>query len=98
MVALLINKVDGKSTIINAAKFKFKKDSDAQAGFQFLPTFDGDANGDDHVNVADIVEMINYKAGKISTKFKLEKADSNRDGKITDEDIEAVKKIIMGKK
>ena len=98
VVALLINKVDGKSTIINAAKFKFKKDSDAQAGFQFLPTFDGDANGDDHVNVADIVEMINYKAGKISTKFKLEKADSNRDGKITDEDIEAVKKIIMGKK
>ena len=98
VVALLINKVDGKSTIINAAKFKFKKDSDAQAGFQFLPTFDGDANGDDHVNVADIVEMINYKAGKISTNFKLEKADSNRDGKITDDDIEAVKKIIMGKK
>lgn len=97
VVALLINKVDGKSTIVNAAKFKFKKDSDAQAGFLFLPTFDGDANGDDHVNVADIVEMINYKAGKISTNFKLEKADSNRDGKITDADIDAVMKIIMSK-
>lgn len=95
VVALLIDKADGK--IVNAAKFKFKKDSDAQAGFQFLPTFDGDANGDKHVNVADIVEMINAKAGKASTNFKLAKADYNSDGKITDADIEAVMKIIMSK-
>jgi len=96
VVALLINKDDGK--IVNAAKFKFNQESDAQAGFQFLSSFDGDANDDGVVNIADIVEMVNSMNGKsTSNKFNLEKADYNIDGKITDVDIDAVMKIIMGK-
>lgn len=35
VVALLIDKTTGK--IVNAAKFKFSQNSDAQTGFQFLP-------------------------------------------------------------
>jgi hypothetical protein len=96
VVALLIDK-DTKQ-IMNAAKFKFNQDSDAQAGFQFLSSFDGDANDDGVVNIADIVEMVNSMNGKpTSNKFKLVKADYNADGKITDVDIDAVMKIIMSK-
>jgi hypothetical protein len=96
VVALLIDK-DTKQ-IMNAAKFKFNQDSDAQAGFQFLSSFDGDANDDGVVNIADIVEMVNSMNGKpTSNKFNLAKADYNADGKITNADIDAVMKIIMSK-
>lgn len=55
----------------------------------------GDANGDDKVNAADIVEMVNAKNGKASEHFNLTNADINHDGYITQDDIDAVVKLIM---
>lgn len=55
----------------------------------------GDANGDDKVNAADIVEMINAKNGKASEHFNLTNADINHDRYITQDDIDAVVKLIM---
>jgi len=56
----------------------------------------GDANNDGYVDAADLVEMINAKTGKTSERFNLTNADIDRDGDITQEDIDAVVKIIMG--
>ena len=55
----------------------------------------GDANNDGYVNAADIVEMINAKADKASERFNLTNADIDRDGEITQDDIDAVVKLIM---
>ncbi len=55
----------------------------------------GDANNDGYVNAADIVEMINAKNGKASERFNLTNADIDRDGDITQDDIDAVVKLIM---
>lgn len=97
VVALLIDKDTKK--IVNAAKFKFDKESDAgSAGFQFLKDkLKGDANGDDKVDAADIVEMVNAKNGHQSNRFRLTNAELDGKDGITDADIEAVVKIIMSK-
>lgn len=97
VVALLIDKDTKK--IVNAAKFKFDKESDAgSAGFQFLKDkLKGDANGDDKVDAADIVEMVNAKNGHQSNGFRLSNAELDGKDGITDADIEAVVKIIMSK-
>ena len=97
VVALLIDKDTKK--IVNAAKFKFDKESDAgSAGFQFLKDkLEGDANGDDKVDAADIVEMVNAKNGHQSNGFRLSNAELDGKDGITDADIEAVVKIIMSK-
>ena len=97
VVALLIDKDTKK--IVNAAKFKFDKESDAgSAGFQFLKDkLEGDANGDRKVDAADIVEMVNAKNGHQSNGFRLSNAELDGKDGITDADIEAVVKIIMSK-
>ena len=97
VVALLIDKDTKK--IVNAAKFKFNKESDAgSAGFQFLKDkLKGDANGDKKVDAADIVEMVNAKNGHQSNRFRLTNAELDGKDGITDADIEAVVKIIMSK-
>lgn len=56
---------------------------------------EGDANNDGKVDAADLVEMINAKAGKASERFNLPNADIDRDGEITQNDIDAVVKLIM---
>jgi uncharacterized repeat protein (TIGR02543 family) len=55
----------------------------------------GDANNDGYVNAADIVEMINAKDDKASKRFNLTNADIDRDGTITQRDIDFVVKYIM---
>ena len=57
----------------------------------------GDANGDKKVNVADLVEMINAKKGKVSAKFTKKNADLNRNGSISADEISTIASIIMGK-
>ena len=57
----------------------------------------GDANNDGVVNVADVVEMINARDNKPSAHFVMKNADFDGDGSVTDADIDAVVKIIMGK-
>ena len=56
----------------------------------------GDANGDDTINAADIVEIVNYIMGTSSDKFKMEGADANGDGTVNAADIVAIVNIIMG--
>ena len=55
----------------------------------------GDANDDGKVNVADIVEVVNAKAGKPSASFSMTNADVDGNGSISEAEIV---KIIMGKK
>lgn len=57
----------------------------------------GDANDDLKVNAADLVEMVNAKNNKASTRFVLKNADIDGDKKITQSDIDAVVKIILKK-
>lgn len=57
----------------------------------------GDANDDVRVNAADLVEMVNAKNNKASDRFVLKNADIDGSGKITQEDIDAVVKIILKK-
>ncbi len=57
----------------------------------------GDANDDLKVNAADLVEMVNAKNDKASTRFVLKNADIDGDKKITQSDIDAVVKIILKK-
>ena len=56
----------------------------------------GDANGDDTVNAADIVEVVNYIMGHPSSKYKEDTADANGDGVVNAADIVAIVYIIMG--
>ena len=64
-----------------------------------LPTasdiISGDANGDSEVNVADIVEIVNFILGKPSAKFLETAADLNGDGEINVSDIVKLVSIIM---
>ena len=62
----------------------------------FVIVLRGDANGDNKVDVSDIVEMVNAKAGRASAKFKMANADIDNNGTITETDINAVTRIIMG--
>lgn len=55
----------------------------------------GDVNGDGVVNVADIVETLNYIKGNPSDKFNKALADVNDDGMVNDEDIKTIEKIIF---
>ena len=55
----------------------------------------GDANGDEKVDVADIVEMVNAKKDQPLEKFNKRNADITGDGDITDADITEVTKIIL---
>ena len=55
----------------------------------------GDANGDNIVNVTDIVEMVNAIMEKPSERFIAEAADVNGDGEVNVTDIVLVVSIIM---
>ena len=57
----------------------------------------GDANGDGKVDVADIVEIVNYLNKHPSARFNEKNADANGVGGVTTDDINAVVGIIMGK-
>ena len=55
----------------------------------------GDVNSDGKINVADIVEIENYKLENPSDKFSLKAADITRDGNVNDDDIKEIESIIM---
>ena len=55
----------------------------------------GDANGDDKVDVADIVAIVSHQKGQDVKGFSLPAADVNDDGKADGKDIELISKIIM---
>ena len=88
VVALLIDKTSGK--VINAAKFKFDKDSGSGQGF-----IKGDANGDGNVTISDVVAIVNKILGNPSENFKEAAADVDGDGQITIADAVGVVNIIL---
>ena len=88
VVALLIDKTSGK--IVNAAKFKFEKDSGSGQGLS-----KGDANGDGKVTITDAVGIVNYILGNPSDNFNEIAADVNGDGNITITDAVGVVNIIL---
>ena len=55
----------------------------------------GDANGDDKVDVADIVAIVNHQKGKDVEGFSLPAADVNYDGEADGKDAELISKMIM---
>ena len=55
----------------------------------------GDANGDHKVNVADIVEIINYLNGTPSDTFNGNEADISGNGKVNKIDINILEEVIM---
>ena len=57
----------------------------------------GDVNGDEAVNAADIVEIVNAIMGKHSTMFDERAADSNGDDTVNAADIVQIVNMIMGK-
>ena len=57
----------------------------------------GDANNDGKVNVADVVEVVNAKAGKASASFKMNNADMDGNGSLTEADNTAIVNKIMQK-
>jgi len=55
----------------------------------------GDVNGDGEINVADIVEVVNYILGRPSDIFMWDAADLNGDGEVNVTDIVAIVNIIL---
>lgn len=55
----------------------------------------GDANGDETVNAADIVAILNYLTGRPNEKFILGNADVNGDGKVNIADVISITNRIM---
>ena len=67
-------------------------------GFTAQSTYaKGDANGDGKVNVADIVEIVNYMVGTPTIAFLFSPADVNDDGKVNTADIDLIVNSITGK-
>ena len=62
-----------------------------------IDTMVGDVNGDNVVNAADIVELVNAFKGNPSANYKTNNADLNGDNEINEEDIEAIVNLIMKK-
>lgn len=57
----------------------------------------GDVNGDNKVNIADAVMMVNYLLDKSPDGFNTVAADVDGDKEITNFDVEQIVKIILGK-
>ena len=55
----------------------------------------GDANGDGKVNVADIVEIVNYLRGAPSDKFNAAEADISGNGKVNDTDVRILREVLL---
>ena len=82
---IIFTKADGTQLKLSDTKFNIVIDNLVM----------GDANGDGEVNVADIVEIVNYILGKPSAKFVKTAADLNKDGEVNVTDIVMVVNIIM---
>jgi Leucine-rich repeat (LRR) protein len=63
--------------------------------YLYVGILSGDANGDENVDVADIVAIVSHQKGQDVEGFNLPAADVNYDGKADGKDIELISKIIM---
>ena len=98
--------VNANGTKIIAAGFAFNTEDNltiSADGINLIETgnspvtysLSGDLNGDDQVDAADIVELVNYLHGKASSYFNAIKADVNEDGLVDEKDIESLVSIII---
>jgi len=55
----------------------------------------GDLNNDGHIDVADVVELVNYLQGKASNYFNTLEADVNDDGFVDENDLECLVNAII---
>jgi Leucine-rich repeat (LRR) protein len=63
--------------------------------YMYLGILLGDANGDEYVDVADIVAVVSHQKGQDVEGFCLSAADVNDDGKADGKDAELISKMIM---
>lgn len=63
--------------------------------FGVVATKPGDANSDEKINVADIVEIVNFMKKTPSEHFNEANADVNADGDVDDEDIKAIEDYLL---
>ena len=82
---IVLTKVDGIQEKTDVVRFNFVVNN----------VIMGDANGDEEVNVTDIVEMVNYIMNRPSARFVEAAADMNGDGDVNVTDIVLVIDIIM---
>ena len=55
----------------------------------------GDSNGDNFVNIADIVNVVSHTLGKSTEIYIEEVSDVNGDGDVNESDVQGIKDIIM---
>ena len=63
--------------------------------FGVVATKPGDANSDEKINVADIVEIVNFMKKTPSEHFNEANADVNADGDVDDDDIKAIEDYLL---
>ena len=69
--------------------------SPAKSGIKAKVLLEGDVNGDDQVNVLDIVDLARYLKGKARTAFVKTNADINGDGVINKADLTSLSLLIV---
>lgn len=65
--------------------------------YQSISYILGDANGDDAVDIADAVSIVNYVVGKPNTNFNEPAADVNNDGVVDIADAVRIVNLVVGK-
>ena len=56
----------------------------------------GDVNGDEEINITDVISLVNHILGKEEGNFIIENADINTDGDINISDATALVNVILG--
>ena len=84
------NKVNYNMAFCGPGGYLWHKDSPHSA-------LTGDANGDGKVDIADVVEILNYLKGSPSPQFNAANADDDGVGGVTPEDVGAIVKLILSK-
>ena len=83
------------TVVVSGSNMKTASGSTYGEEMTFKTPLPGDANNDGIVNVADIVEIYNAKAGNSSSSFNMNNADTDGDGRLTEADITTIVNIII---
>jgi hypothetical protein len=100
-VGVKTNKVKQSNSAAQASGGEYRGDTSALEGQEMetdeeIEAGKGDVNGDETVNVADIVGITNAIMGRHSATFDKRAADVNGDGSVNAEDIIGIVNKIIG--